>query len=43
MDDIKNQHQWYGIKEHIRGYQNGNISQILMFGGHVKMKESLYI
>ena len=31
-----------GIKEPIRGYQNCNLNQILMFGEYVKMRESLY-
>ena len=30
------------IKEPIRGYQNCNLNQILMFGEYVKMRESLY-
>ena len=31
-----------GIKEPTHGYQNCNISQILIFGGYVKVRESLY-
>ena len=31
-----------GIKEPTHGYQNCNISQILIFDGYVKMRESLY-
>ena len=31
-----------GIKEPIRGYQNCNTNQILIFGGYVKVRESLY-
>ena len=32
-----------GIKEPIRRYQNYNISQILIFDGYVKVKESLNV
>lgn len=32
-----------GIKEAIRGYHNWNSSQTWMFGGCVKVSESLYI
>ena len=32
-----------GIKEPIYAYQDCNISQILIFGGYVKVGESLYI
>jgi hypothetical protein len=32
----------HGIKDSTHGYQNYNTSQILMFGGYVKVKESLY-
>ena len=31
-----------GIKEPTHGYQNCNTSQILIFGGYVKVRESLY-
>ena len=31
-----------GIKELTRRYQNCNTSQILLFGGYVKVRESLY-
>ena len=31
-----------GFKEPTRGYQNYNTSQILIFGGYVKVRESLY-
>ena len=30
------------IKEPTRGYENCNTSQILIFGGYVKVRESLY-
>jgi len=30
------------IKEPTRGYQNCNTSQLLIFGGYVKARESLY-
>jgi hypothetical protein len=30
-----------GIKDPIHGYQNRNTSQVLIFGGSVKMRESL--
>ena len=33
----------YGIKELTRGYQNFNTSQIMVFGGYVKVRESLYM
>ena len=31
-----------GIKEPTCGYQNCHTSQILVFGGYVKVRESLY-
>ena len=31
-----------GIKEATRGYQTCNTSQILIFGGYVTVRESLY-
>ena len=31
-----------GKKEPTRGYQNCNTSQILIFGGYLKVRESLY-
>ena len=31
-----------GIKEPTRGYQDCNTSEIFIFGGHVKVRESLY-
>ena len=31
-----------GIKESTCGYQNCNTSQLLIFGGYVKVRESLY-
>jgi hypothetical protein len=44
MHDISNnQHQqWYQRTYCIRRYQNCNFSQILIFGGYVKVRESLY-
>ena len=32
----------HGIKEPIHGHQNCYTNQILIFGGYVKVKESLY-
>ena len=32
-----------GVKEPIHGYQNCNTTKILIFGGYVKVRESLYI
>jgi hypothetical protein len=32
----------YGIKEPYHRYKNCNTSQILIFGGYLKVKESLY-
>ena len=32
----------HGIKEPTYGYQNHNTNQILIFGGYVKVRESLY-
>ena len=31
-----------GVKEPTHGYQNCNTNQILIFGGYVKVRESLY-
>ena len=41
MHSINKQHI-NGIKEPTRGYQNSNTSQIFIFGGYVKVRESLY-
>jgi hypothetical protein len=32
----------HGIQEHTHGYQNSNTSLVLIFGGYVKVRESLY-
>jgi hypothetical protein len=42
MHGILNQHQVISIKELISGYQNYNTNQILIFGGYVKVRGSLY-